>query len=101
MKGLMIMGVIGLALLCVLCPYCRAPAIEEDVRGAALACAEEVGLEPGIISVSGRDVTLDGTLDSQELHAHLRSCIAAYPGTRTVIDLLEVMAVGALGFSTD
>jgi OOP family OmpA-OmpF porin len=100
MKGLMTLGVIGLALLCVLCPFCRAPAIEDDVRAAALACAEEVGLDPGIVTVSGRDVTLDGTVPTQELHAHLASCISAYPGTRTIVDLTEVMADGALGFST-
>jgi hypothetical protein len=52
MNRLVILGVIGLALLCVLCPSCRAPAIEEEVWNAALACAEEVGFGPGLISIS-------------------------------------------------
>ena len=50
MNRLTILGVIGLVLLCVLCTFCRAPAIEEDVRAAALACAEEVGLDPGLVA---------------------------------------------------
>ena len=81
MKGLITLGVIALALLCVLCPSCRAPAIQEAVGSAALACADEVGLDPGLISVSGRDVTLSGAVASEALSHHLTNCIAAFPGT--------------------
>jgi OOP family OmpA-OmpF porin len=100
MNRLLILGVIGLVLLCVLCPSCRAPAIEEDVRGAALACAEEVGLEPAVISVSGRDVALAGSVASEGLSHHLMSCIAAFPGTRSINNQLAFMVAGALGFQT-
>ena len=84
MKGLLLVGVIGLVILCLLCPSCRAPAIEENVLAAASACADEVGLDADIISVAGRDVTLSGGIESEELRAHLLSCIAAFPGTRTI-----------------
>ena len=100
MKGLLLLGVIGLIVLCLLCPSCRAPAIEADVRNAAVACTDEVGLDPNIISVSGRDVSLAGYVQSEELHAHLVSCIAAFPGTRTIDDQLVVQTPGALGFRT-
>ena len=100
MKGLLIVGVIGLAILCLLCPSCRAPAIEEDVRGAALTCADEFGLEPALISVSGRDVTLEGFVASEAAANQLMSCIAAFPGTRVVNSQLTVMVAGALGFHT-
>jgi OOP family OmpA-OmpF porin len=100
MNRMLILGVIGLVLLCVLCPSCRAPAIEEEVRGAALACAEEVGLDPGLVSVSGRDVTLNGSLSSEALSHHLTSCIAAFPGTRSIDNQLQVLVAGALGFRT-
>jgi OOP family OmpA-OmpF porin len=100
MNRLLILGVIGLVLLCVLCPSCRAPAIEEHVRGAAVACAEEVGLDPGLVAVSGRDVTLAGSLSSEALSHHLTSCIAAFPGTRLINNQLEVLIAGALGFRT-
>ena len=100
MNRLTILGVIGLVLLCVLCTFCRAPAIEEDVRAAALACAEEVGLDPGLVAVSGRDVTLTGTLASEALSHHLTNCIAAFPGTRLINNQLQVLVAGALGFQT-
>jgi OOP family OmpA-OmpF porin len=100
MNRLLILGVIGLVLLCVLCPSCRAPAIEENVRGAALACAEEVGLEPAMISVSGRDVVLAGSVASEALSHHLTSCIAAFPGTRSTNNQLAIMVAGVLGFQT-
>jgi OOP family OmpA-OmpF porin len=100
MNRLMILGVTGLVLLCVLCPFCRAPVIEDHVRGAAVACAEEVGLDPGLVSVSGRDVTLAGSLSSEALSHHLTSCIAAFPGTRSINNQLEVLVAGALGFRT-
>jgi OOP family OmpA-OmpF porin len=100
MHRLTILGVTALALLCVLCPIIRAPAIEEDIRNAAEACAEEVGLESNLISVSGRDVTLVGTLTSEALSHHLMSCIAAFPGTRAISNQLEVLVSGALSFRT-
>lgn len=100
MKGLVLLGVIGLVVLCLLCPSCRAPAIEADVRNAAAVCTQEVGLEPSIVSVSGRDVSLVGYVQSEELHTQLVRCIEAIPGTRTIDDQLVVQTPGALGFRT-
>jgi OOP family OmpA-OmpF porin len=70
------------------------------VGGAALACADEVGLDAGLISVSGRDITLSGSVASEALSNHLASCIAAFPGTRVVDNQLAVLVSGALGFRT-
>jgi OOP family OmpA-OmpF porin len=100
MKVVLTLGLIGLALLCVLCPLLRAPAIEQAVTGAAMACVEEVGLDPGLISVSGRDVALTGSVASEALSHHLSTCIAAFPGTRAIDNQLSVMVAGALGFRT-
>ena len=95
-----IIGVIGLALVCVLCPWHRAPEIEAQVRAAALECADDVGADHALISVSGRDVTLAGPITSEALSHHLTSCIAAYPGIRTIDNRLEVLRRGALAFRT-
>jgi OOP family OmpA-OmpF porin len=100
MKALLASGLFALALLCVLCPSCRAPAIEEEVRGASITCAEQAGLDPGLISVSGRDVTLSGLVESEALSLQLMNCIAALPSTRIVNNQLSVLAAGALGFVT-
>ena len=95
MNRLALLGLLGLALLCVLCPWCRAPAIEDDVRTAALACAAEAGLNPEQVSVSGRDVTLTGSVATQQAHDLVTSCVAAFAGTRTVVDELQPVAMGA------
>jgi OOP family OmpA-OmpF porin len=100
MKNLMLLGAVGLAILCLLCLWCRAPAIEDGVRGAALACAEDVGLDAGMMAVSGRDVTLTGSVTSEALSHHLIGCIAEFPGTRSIDNRLEFLAAGALGFLT-
>ena len=100
MNRLLLLGLIALAVLCVICPSCRAPAIQDAVHGAALACAEEVGLDRGLISVSGRDVTLAGSVGSEALSHHMASCVAAFPGTRSVDNQLAVLVAGALGFRT-
>jgi OOP family OmpA-OmpF porin len=50
--------------------------------------------------VSGRDVTLTGTLASEALSHHLTNCIAAFPGTRLINNQLQVLVAGALGFQT-
>jgi OOP family OmpA-OmpF porin len=100
MKNLVLLGVVGLAILFLLCPWFRAPAIEDDVRDAALVCAEEVGLDAALIAVAGRDVTLTGSVTSEALSHHLMNCIAAFPGTRSIDNQLEFMVAGALGFLT-
>jgi len=96
-----LLGLIGLVILCLLCLWCRAPAIENDVLEAALACASDAGLGSEQVSVSGRDVTLTGSVSSQETHDLVTSCIAAFPGTRTIIDDLKVLLGGSLSFRTD
>jgi len=100
MKSQLMWGLLALALLCVLCPWFRAPAIEKEVRGASLACAEQVGLDPELISVSGRDVTLPGSVASEALSHHLTNCLAALPSTRAINNELSVRVAGALGFLT-
>jgi len=96
-----LLGLIGLVILCLLCLWCRAPAIENDVLEAALACASDAGLDPEQVSVSGRDVTLSGPVQNQKTHDLVTSCIAAFSGTRTIVDNLEVLLSGSLSFRTN
>ena len=95
-----LLGLIGLVILCLLCLWCRAPAIENDVLEAALACASDAALDPDQVSVSGRDVTLSGPVQTQKTHDLVTSCIAAFSGTRTIVDNLEVLLGGSLSFRT-
>jgi outer membrane protein OmpA-like peptidoglycan-associated protein len=100
MNRLLFLGLVELALLCVLCLYCRAPAIEEDLRGMALACLADAGLDGELLTVSGRDATLTGSVASPVLGDDAEACIAAIPGIRVVNNSLEIAGPGRLGFRT-
>jgi OOP family OmpA-OmpF porin len=100
MNRLLFLGLAGLALLCVLCLYCRAPAIEEDLRARAEACLIDAGLDVGVLTVSGRDATLTGSVASPVIGDGVEACIAAIPGIRVVNNRLEITVRGVLGFRT-
>jgi hypothetical protein len=90
MNRLLFLGLLGLALVCVFCLYCRAPAIEEDLRGKALACLDDAGLNSELLTVSGRDATLSGSVASPVLGDGVEACISAIPGIRVVTNRLEI-----------
>jgi hypothetical protein len=90
MNRLLFLGLVGLVLVCLLCLYCHAPAIEEELRGKALACVEDAGLDSELLAVSGRDVTLAGAVGSQVLVDNVEACLAAIPGMRVVNTRLEI-----------
>jgi OOP family OmpA-OmpF porin len=100
MKGLLTLGIVGLAVLVALCPSCRAPAIEDDITEKATGCAADLGLPPELIQVSGRDVSLIGFVPSQAAGAELAACIAGQSGVRTVDNQLRQFTVGVLNFQT-
>ena len=98
MNRLLLLGLIGLALLCVLCPYCRVPAIEEDLHGKALPGIDEADLGAKIVSISGRDITLSGAVPSQAVADGIEAGITEIAGVRVVHNQLEIERV--LGFLT-
>jgi outer membrane protein OmpA-like peptidoglycan-associated protein len=93
MNRSLILGLLALVILCVLCLWCRAPAIEDDLRGKALLCVEDAGVDAGVLAVSGRDVTLEGTVASLSVGDAIEACIAAIPGIRVVNNNLQTVAV--------
>jgi len=87
------LGLLALIILCVLCLWCRAPAIEDDLRGQALMCVEDAGVDAGVLTVSGRDATLEGAIASLGIGDAVEACIAAIPGIRVVNNNLQIVAV--------
>jgi outer membrane protein OmpA-like peptidoglycan-associated protein len=87
------LGLLALIILCVLCLWCRAPAIEDDLRGQALICVEDAGVDAGALTVSGRDATLEGAVASLGVGDAVEACIAAIPGIRVVNNNLQIIAV--------
>jgi OOP family OmpA-OmpF porin len=100
MRGLLVLALIGLLALIVLCPACRAPAIEGEVRDAAVSCTLDAGLNAEQVEVSGRDVTLTGFVPSEAVRVSVVSCIEAFEGTHSVADRLQMMAAGSLHIRT-
>jgi outer membrane protein OmpA-like peptidoglycan-associated protein len=93
MNRSLILGLLALVILCVLCLWCRAPAIEDDLRGQALMCVEDAGVDAGVLTVSGRDATLEGAVASQAAGDAVEACIAAIPGIRVVNNNLQIVVV--------
>lgn len=102
MKATLWLALLGLLILCVLCPYCRAPAIEEDLRSQAEASLTSIGLDPSLMEISGCVVTLSGSVYSQELKDQARQLVEAIPGICGVSDALTVLTwvPGSLRFAT-
>ncbi len=100
MKGILLLALLALVVLVVLCPAIRAPAIEGEVRDAAMACAVDSGLKAEQLVVSGRDVTLKGFVPSETVRGSLVSCIKEFAGIRKVTDRLQLMTAGSLHIRT-
>jgi len=93
MNRYLFFGLLALVILCVLCLWWRAPAIEDDLRGQALLCVENAGVDAGVLTVSGRDVTLQGAVASLGVGDAVEACIAAIPGIRVINNNLQIVAV--------
>jgi outer membrane protein OmpA-like peptidoglycan-associated protein len=53
---------------------------------------EDVGVDSGVLAVSGRDVTLEGAVASQAVGDSVEACIAAIRGIRVVNNNLQIVA---------
>ena len=94
MSRIVFLGLIALVLLCVLCPWCRAPAIQEDIWNRTGAELMGAGFDDSMVSVSGRDVTLRGTVPSNEVSAQIEELAASVWGVRTVDNQLQIAGPG-------
>jgi osmotically-inducible protein OsmY len=93
-----LLGLLGLLVLLVLCPYCRGPAIEDDIRTRSTASVQDSGVDGVGLSVSGRDVTLTGSVPSEEVRRRLWEIATAVWGVRMVHDQLEIVPSAARVF---
>ena len=84
------MGLLLLAVLVALCLYCGAPRIQQDINDRSVAAVTDAGYDAAMVSVSGRDVTLTGTVASAEERDRLMEMVAGLRGVRKVDDQLTV-----------
>lgn len=76
-----------------LCFYCvghHAPMIQADILSRTQAAFSTAKLNPGAISVDGRDVLLRGFKGSREISAEARATAAAVWGVRTPVRVEEI-----------
>jgi len=84
---LAILGFILLALLCI----CNSKyKIENDIQARSLAAISDIEGFNGDINVRGRDVTILGTVNSEDLQTKLEQLLGSEIGVRKVINNLKV-----------
>ena len=81
------LGLLGLALLIVLCFYTHAPRIAADLTPRVAQSVESVG---GAFTLDGRDVTLTGVVADEAERARRLEIVGGVYGVRTVIDSMRV-----------
>ena len=95
MSKYLVWGLLALALLCILCLFFRAPAIQDDIQARTGTALETAGFDTSTMSVSGRDVTLTVTVPNEEARARAEEVAQSVWGVRAVDNQLQVAAVPA------
>ncbi len=91
-----LLGLLALAALVVLCLYCGAPRIQQDIHDRSVAAVEGAGYDASLVSVDGRDVTLTGTVPSEAERERLVNLLSGLEGVRAVDDQLTVGAFAGI-----
>jgi OOP family OmpA-OmpF porin len=92
MNRILLLGLLALVLLCALCTFCRAPAIQEDIQERASAELKAAGYDDAMLSVDGRDIILAGTVASEEERSRVGEIAASVYGRANVTNRLQVVA---------
>jgi outer membrane protein OmpA-like peptidoglycan-associated protein len=92
MYRVLVLGGLALAILLVLCPQVRGPAIEADILERTQAAVTSAGFAGARVVVDGRDVTLQGTVASTEQRGEAGQAAAAVRGVRVVDNQLATGA---------
>lgn len=83
------LGAIGFVLLCVACVLVHARSIEQDLRSRTTSALTAAGIHGADLTLSGRDVTLTGTVGSQELVQLAGQTVIGQRGVRMVDNRLQ------------
>ncbi len=94
MHRILLLGGLALAILLLLCPQVRGPAIQADVLERTQAALASAGFGDVRVTVDGRDVTLDGAVGSVDRRDEAGRIAAAVRGVRVVDNQLGTAAAG-------
>lgn len=95
MNRILLLGGLALAILLLLCPQVRGPAIQADIFERTQAALASAGFDGARVTVDGRDVALDGTVGTGNRRDEAGGVVAAVRGVRVVDNRLGVAVAGA------
>ena len=90
------LAILGFILLAILCICNSRHKIENDIQARSLAAISDFEGFNGDINVSGRDVTISGTVNSEDLQTKLEQLLGSEIGVRKVINNLKVEMPGLI-----
>ena len=85
-----LLGLLGLALLTLLCVQLHTPDIERDLQDRTTATLDQRGFTGTAVLVSGRDVTLKGAVPDETARQRALGVASGVPGVRVVRDELRI-----------
>jgi len=84
------LAILGFILLAILCICNSRDKIENDIQVRSMAAISDIEGFNGDISVSGRDVTINGVINSEDLQIKLEQILGSEIGVRKVFSNLKV-----------
>ena len=84
------LAILGFILLAILCICNSRDKIESDMQARSMAAISDIDDFDGDISVSGRDVTINGVVNSEDLQTKLKQILGSEIGVRKVFSNLKV-----------
>ena len=84
------LAILGFILLAILCICNSRDKIENDIQVRSMAAISDIEGFDGDISVSGRDVTINGVVNSEDLQTKLEQILGSEIGVRKVFSNLKV-----------
>ena len=89
----LMLGALLLGLLLLLCTCNGSQRIQADLTERGQLELQEAGIDPGLLSLSGRDATLSGVVPAEAVREQALGLVGNVPGVRVVNDALSVEAV--------
>ncbi|MCJ7801199.1 MAG: OmpA family protein [Candidatus Marinimicrobia bacterium] len=89
-KTVVWLAILGFILLAILCICNNRNKIETDIRARSLAAISEIEGFEGDIDISGRDVTINGTVKTDKLKLRIEQLIGSERGVRKVFNNIIV-----------
>lgn len=83
-------ALIGFILICLFCLLCNSGRIENDLQGRSLQTLKSAGIQLDKIHMDGRDVILEGEVDSEQAKSRAEQLVSGVYGVRKVINNLIV-----------